>query len=170
MGLPAKLRDFNVFNDGNSYQGQCTEVKLPKLARKLEDYKAGGMRGAIKDDRGIEELVLEHTYGGIMRDILKQFGAVKHDAVQIRFAGAYQASDSDTPIATEVVVRGRHKEIDMGDQKPDDDTAFKVQTVASYYKLTMDGEVIIEIDLLNNVEKIGGVDTRDKIRKAIGLA
>lgn len=169
MGLPQKLRFFNVFNDGNSYQGEVTELELPKLTRKLEDYQSGGMAAPIADDRGMEALTLTHTYGGIMRGILNQWGEGKHDGVQIRFAGSYQAADSDTPVAVEVTVRGRHKEIDFGSQKAADDTSFKVETRLSYYKLTMNNEDVIEIDLLNMVEKVNGVDRMEKHRQAMGL-
>ena len=32
MALPPKLKNFVLFGDGFSYQGQIPEVKLPKLA------------------------------------------------------------------------------------------------------------------------------------------
>lgn len=169
MGLPQVLKNFNVFGDGNSYQGKVDEVELPKLSRKLEDYQAGGMSGPVSDDRGMEAMKLTCTYGGIMREVLNQWGATTHDGVQIRFAGAYQAADSDTPVAVEVVVRGRHKEIDMGTAKPADGSPFKVETSISYYKLTMDGDDVLEFDFINMIEKVNGVDKLSKIRTAIGL-
>ena len=89
--------------------------------------------------------------------------------MQLRYAGAYQADDSDTPDAVEVVVRGRHSEVDPGSSKPGDDTAFKVVTEISYYKLTVNGEDVIEIDIMNMVEKINGVDLLAKQRAAIGM-
>ena len=42
-------------------------------------------------------------------------------------------------------------------------------TTCSYYKLTVDGEEIIEIDLLNFVEKVNGVDMLEKHRTAMGI-
>lgn len=170
MGFPNKLKNFNVFNDGNSCMGEVNEVVLPKLTRKMEDYRGGGMGRPVKTDMGGEALQLEHTYGGIMRNILAQYGVGTHDGVQLRFAGAYKADDKTDPIAVEVVVRGRHSEIDPGKAKAGDDTEFKVTTEVSYYKLTMDGEDVIEIDVMNMIEKVNGVDLMQKERKAIGLA
>lgn len=169
MGLPSKLKNFAVFNDGNNYQGQVTEVTLPKLTRKLEDYRAGGMNGPIKLDYGQEGMSIECTYGGLMRTVLDQWGVPTHDGVQMRFAGAYQAEDNPNPDAVEVVMRGRHGEMDFGNAKPGDDSPFKVKTELSYYKLTINGEDIIEIDLVNMIEKINGVDNLAKVRTAIGL-
>lgn len=169
MGLPRKLKACNLFNDGASYMGQVAEVNLPKLTRKMEEWRGGGMHAPIKADMGQEAMSMDWTCGGIMRDVLGQFGTLKHDGVLLRFAGGYQSEDSDTPDAVEVVVRGRHSEIDPGSSKPGDDTSFKVTTEVSYYKLTINGEEVIEIDVMNMVEKVNGEDHLAKLRKAIGM-
>lgn len=169
MGLPKRLRNFNVFDSGASYMGQVAEVQLPKLARKMEGVRYGGMNGEVESDMGNELLTIEHTYGGIMRPILEQYGLLKVDGVQLRFAGAYRSDDSDKTDAVEVVVRGRHKEIDMGAAKMGGETAFKVVSTLTYYKLSINGEALIEIDVLAGVEKIKGVDLLADERKAIGI-
>lgn len=169
MGLPSKLKNFNVFNDGKSYMGQVPEITLPKLSRKMEEYRAAGMSGPVSVDFGNEAISLEWTAGGIIKDALSQYGASKHSAVQLRFAGAYQNDDDGEVLAVEVVVRGRHKEIDMGSAKIADDTAHKFTTACSYYKLTINNEVIMEFDFMAGVENIGGTDHNADIRKAIGL-
>jgi P2 family phage contractile tail tube protein len=169
MGLPSKLKNFNLFNDGNSYMGQVPEVTLPKLSRKMEEYRAAGMSGPVSVDYGSEAIALEWTAGGIIKDALKQYGAEKHGAVQLRFAGAYQNDDDGIVLAVEVVVRGRHKEIDMGNAKIADDTAHKFTTACSYYKLTINNEVIMEFDFMAGIENIGGIDRNATIRTAIGL-
>ncbi|MFL8905427.1 phage major tail tube protein, partial [Xanthomonas vasicola pv. vasculorum] len=70
--------------------------------------------------------------------------------------------------AVEVVVRGRHSEIDPGTGKSGDDTEFSVKTSASYYKLTINGATVIEIDLVNMTEIVNGVDSLAAQRRAIG--
>ncbi|HBU6186017.1 TPA: phage major tail tube protein, partial [Escherichia coli] len=39
----------------------------------------------------------------------------------------------------------------------------------TYYRLTIDGSDIIEIDTVNMVEKVNGVDRLEQHRRAIGL-
>lgn len=170
MALPHKLKYMNLFNDAASYMGEVAEVVLPKLTRKMEEWRAGGMGRPLMIDMGGEALTIEWTCGGLMLDVFKQYGIVKHDGVQIRFAGSYRAEDKDDPMAVEIVIRGRHSEIDPGTAKVGDDTAFKVTSQVSYYKLTINGEVLVEIDVIGMVEKIGGVDLLLKDRKAIGMA
>lgn len=170
MALPNSLKNFNLFNDGNSYMGVVDEVKLPKLSRKMEDFQGGGMVAPVEIDLGNEKLELEFTGGGFIEDVIKQYGATKASAVLLRFAGAYQRDDTGDVKAVEIVVRGRHKEIDPGDAKVADKGKFSVKSALSYYKLTVDGVTIIEIDVLNFIFNVNGVDMLAAQRKAIGLA
>ena len=169
MGMPSKFKNFNLFNDGISYLGQVPELTLPKLSRKMEDYVAGGMTGPIEVDYMNEKIELDWTAGGLLVDALQQYGAITHNAVQLRFAGAYQRDDSGEVDAVEIVVRGRHKEIEMGNAKMGDKSDHKYKTTCSYYKLTVNGEDIIELDFINGVEVVGGVDRTEEIRRAIGV-
>ncbi|KVS16182.1 phage major tail tube protein [Burkholderia vietnamiensis] len=169
MALPKKLKNFNLFQNGENFAGQIAEVALPKLSRKMEAWRGGGTNGPIDIDQGQEAITFEWTAGGFIKSVLAQYGTLKHDGVQLRFAGAYRAEDSTKHDAIEIVVRGRHKEVDFGNAKPGDDTAFKVSTTCSYYKLTVNGETLVEIDLINMVEVVNGDDLLADLRSAIGL-
>ncbi len=169
MGMPRKLKNFNLFQNGVSFVGMVPEVTLPKLSRKMEEYRAAGMSGPVSVDFGNEAVSIEWTAGGLMVEALKQYGARSHGAVQLRFAGAYQEDDEGTVTAVEVVVRGRYKEIDLGAAKVADDTTHKYTMPCSYYKLMVDGAAVIELDFMSGIETIGGTDTTAAIRKAIGL-
>lgn len=169
MALPRKLKNMNVFQDGVSWIGEATTVTLPKLTRKMEGYRAGGMNGEIMVDHGMDGgLEIEVTAGGWMRQAVQSFGAGTHDAVQLRFAGAYQRDDSGDVDAVEISIRGRWMEIDRGDAKPGEDTEVKHKLACSYYRETVNGAVDVEIDLINMVEIYGGVDRLAEQRAAIG--
>ncbi|KWC13806.1 phage major tail tube protein [Burkholderia ubonensis] len=169
MGMPRKLKGFNLFQNGENFVGQVNEITLPKLTRKMEDYQGGGMSGPIKVDFGNEGIQMEWTAGGFMKSVLQQYGITQHDGVLLRFAGGYQTEDSTSVDAVEIVIKGRHSEIDPGSAKSKEDTAFKVTTVASYYKLSINGEDIIEIDFVNMIDRRNGTDLLAALRTAIGL-
>ncbi|MBX9761574.1 MAG: phage major tail tube protein [Pseudomonadaceae bacterium] len=171
MAMPRKLKNMNLFNDGTSYLGVSKSVTLPALGRKMESYRGGGMNGPVKTDLGFSDdgLQLEWTLGGIDLTVLKQFGMVKADGVMLRFAGAYQQDDTGEVVAVEIVVRGRHETIEMGDASAGEDTEHSITTTCTYYKLTVNGEEVIEIDLLNFIEKVGGVDMLEAQRQALGI-
>ena len=78
MGMPSKLKNMNLYNDGQSYLGVVTAVTVPKLTRKMEAFRGGGMLGSAKADFGLDDdaMKMEWTIGGYVKQILKQYGAV----------------------------------------------------------------------------------------------
>ncbi|PRW94283.1 phage major tail tube protein [Pseudomonas fluorescens] len=171
MAMPRKLKNLNLFNDGNSYLGLVKSLTLPALGRKMEAYRGGGMNGPVKADLGMSDdgIQFEWKTGGLDLISLRQFGAVNASSVALRFSGPYQQDDTGETSNVEVVVRGRHETIEMGDAQPGEDTEHSMTTTCSYYKLTVDGEEIIEIDLLNFVENVNGVDMLEKHRTGMGI-
>ena len=168
MALPRKLKGLNLFNDSNSYQGVVTAVTLPKLSRKLDTYRGGGMNGAGFIDNGLDDdaLDMEWTIGGVDDLVLSQWGG---SAVPLRFTGSYQRDDTEEEIAVEIEVRGRHQAFDFGEAKQGEDTETKITTKNTYFKLTWNGKELIEIDTVNMVEKVNGVDRLEQRRKNLGL-
>ena len=172
MALPRKLKYLNMFNDGLSYMGVVESVTLPKLTRKLEKYRGGGMPGAVSVDLGLDDdaLSLEWTLGGLPDiELWAQYASPGADSVPLRFTGSYQRDDTGAISAVEVVMRGRHKEYDGGENKQGEIGTTKMATECAYYQLTIDGKEVIEIDVINMVLKVDGVDRMAEHRKAIGL-
>lgn len=170
MALPRVLKNFNVFNDGQTYIGVAEKIKLPDLKRKMEDLRAAGMNGPVKIDMGSEGLSTEHEYAGFVSQVFKQWGITRVDGVLLRFAGALQQDDTGAVTAVEVVMRGRHEEIAMPDGEAGKKGNFKCKTALSYYKYSENGQVLVEIDLANMVEIVNGVDMLAEQRRAIGMA
>ncbi|WP_448632808.1 MULTISPECIES: phage major tail tube protein [Pseudomonas fluorescens group] len=171
MAMPRKLKNLNLFNDANSYLGVVKTVTLPPLGRKMESYRGGGMNGPVKADLGFSDdgIQFEWKTGGLDLIALKQFGAVNASGVALRFTGSFQQDDTAEISAVEVVMRGRHETIEMGDGQAGEDTEHSITTTCTYYKLIVDNEEIIEIDLLNFIEIVNGVDMLAEQRKALGI-
>lgn len=170
MALPKKVKNFNAFIDGVGYIGRVPEMTLPKLMRKMEEYRGAGMNGPVETDQGMEKMEGDITLAEYSRELLNQFGVTTVDGIPLRFRGAAisDAGDSSTD-AIEIVMRGRFKEIDWGTSKPGDPTAMKLAYTLSYFKYTLNGEDLMEIDMLNLIETVGGVDRLAEQRDALGI-
>ena len=97
---------------------------------------------------------MEWSLGGFPDSVIWElYAATGVDAVPIRFAGSYQRDDTGETVAVEVVMRGRQKEIDTGEGKQGEDTESKISVVCTYFRLTMDGKELVEIDTINMIEK-----------------
>ena len=132
----------------------------------MEEFTAAGV-GPVKIDLGLKLLEAEHSYGGHMRDILNDFGG-SISSVLLRFCGAYQRDDTDEVDAVEIELRGRHEEIDAGTDEAGKLTELKVKTPCTYYCERVNGKNVVEIDLLNKIFIVNGVDRWEAVRQALG--
>lgn len=169
MALPRKLKDFNLFGDGNNWQGQIPTLTLPELSRAVEEYRGGGMDGTAEIDMGQEIIQMTWSAAGMITEIFTEYGSPIHDANLLRFAGSYESDETGQVIPVEVTVRGRHKAIAMGDASPGDSNSIEVTTTCTYYKLVVDGETLIEIDVPGYVFEVRGVDRLAARRQALNL-
>jgi len=167
--IPRVLKNFGLFVDGRGYLGKVVELTLPKLTRKTEEFRGGGMAAPIEIDMGMEKLECEFTLKEYSEEVFKLWGLADHAAVPLRFKGAMQADDAaGTVTVVEVSVRGRLREIDGGSWKAGEQTTLKAAVACSYYKYVSGGSTLIEVDAVNMVEIVDGTDRLAAVRSAIG--
>lgn len=169
MGLARTLKDQMLFNEGQNFLGQCQTVTLPTLTRKMEEKRLAGMNGPVSLDMGMEGLKMSFVCPGPMRHVLRQWGEPRVDGTYLRWVGNYQMDDTAAIDHVEVVVRGRHSELEMGDQESGEAGSFTVSSALAYYKLVWNGRVEIEIDFLRMIERVDGVDRLAERRALLGI-
>ena len=169
MGLPRKLKNFALFVDGENYMGEVPEVTLPTLTRQMDDYRGGGMNMPVALDFGMEGMEAEIKAAGWFAGLLATWGTPRADGAMLRFAGALQPDDTGAVTACEAVLRGRFSEFDPGSAKAGDPTEQTYKMAVSYYKLTLDGQVLFEIDAINMIEVVNGEDRMQQVRAALGI-
>lgn len=90
MALPKKLKNFNLFGNGDNWQGQIASLTLPELARQMEEYRGGGMNAPMDIDMGMQKLEFQWTPAGLIPELFDNFGTPQADGEMLRFAGSYQ--------------------------------------------------------------------------------
>lgn len=166
--IPEVLSNTNLFVDGVSFAGDVPSLTLPKLAVKTETYRGGGMAGEIEMDMGLEKLEAGWTTNGVRRESLKFFGLGDRTAANVVFRGAFKGLKGAVS-AVAVTMRGGIKELDQGDWKAGEKAEIKHSMSLVYYKLEVGGRVVHEIDMVNNVRVIDGVDQLAAERAALGM-
>jgi len=166
--IPEVLSNCAAFIDGVSFAGEVPTLTLPKLTKKTDDYQGGGMSAPIEMGMGLEKLEAAFTTNGVRRESLKYFGLADQTACNAVFRAAYRGLKGAVKAVT-VTLRGAVKEVDMGDWKPGDKAEIKHAMSVTYYKLEIDGRVMYEIDPLNMIQVIDGVDQLAAERTALGL-
>lgn len=166
--IPEVLTNTNMFIDGVSFSGDVPSLTLPKVTLKMDGYRGGGMAGEIEIPTGVEKLESSFVTNGVRRESLKWFGLSDRTACNAVFRGSFKGLKGKvTPVI--VTMRGGLKEVDMGDWKPGDKAEIKHAMALTYYKLEIDGRLMYEIDMVNMVLVIDGVDQLAAERSALGL-
>lgn len=167
--LPKHIKNWNAFVEGVGLAGLAEEVVTPVLERVTEAYRGAGMLGEVELDLGIEAMKLEFTLAEFNTGVLKQYGVPDTSGIGVRLLAAAKADGADSNVdAIEMSVRGRFTKMDPGTLKSGDMAKMKCEMPLTYFKYTVNGDVIIEIDLINGIEKVGGVDRQAAIRQALG--
>lgn len=166
--IPQILSNTNLFVDGVSFTGDVPSLTLPKLTVKTDAYRAGGMAGEVDMDVGLEKMEAAFVTNGVRRESLKFFGMADQTAFNGVFRGAFKGlKGAITPVIA--TVRGMLREVDPGDWKAGEKAEIKHAVSVTYYKLEIDGRTIFEIDMVNAVRVIDGVDVLAAERAALGL-
>ena len=168
--IPNVLKNFNLFIDGRGYAGVVEELTLPKINLKLEEHRVGGMDSPIQLTQGIDKLEADFTLAEYDPLVVQQFGLVTAGEAQIplKFKGGLDnEGGAVTPV--EVTLTGSWNDLDFGNWKAGEKAPLKIMVAVRYYKLIIGGQDLIEIDVLNMVRTINGVDQLADMRAAIGL-
>ena len=68
-----------------------------------------------------------------------------------------------------IYLRGTCNNHGLGTMKPKDDTEVETKIDLTYVKEVVNGQEIVELDIANNIFRIGGEDMLAKYRQNLGL-
>ncbi|WP_142847076.1 phage major tail tube protein [Telmatospirillum sp. J64-1] len=168
--LPKKLYNFNVIFEGHPLAGLVEEITLPVLERQMEEYRGAAMLGPVSLDLGMAALRLDFTLAEHNAHILEAWGVTEASGTGLRFLGAAMADDSSASDAIEVSVRGRIQKFEPGTAKAGELTKPKVEMPLTYYRYSVNGNPLIEIDLVGGTEIVNGVNRSSQVLRALGLS
>ncbi|WP_407156301.1 phage major tail tube protein [Bradyrhizobium sp. STM 3557] len=166
--IPRVLRNFNSFVNGVGYAGRISEVELPELNIKTEEYRAGGMDAPAELDLGMEVMTAKFTFGEYNTQILGLFGNMDGNASRVQLRGALQR-DGETAVAMIVDLHGGFKSNTLNTWKAGDLTQNEATMTLRYLKIQIGDTVAVEIDVDNMIRLVNGVDQLASIRTAMGM-
>lgn len=157
-----------MYRSGNKLIGFTGEVELPAVTM-ITDTLEGAGTGGNMDVPVIgltDNMEVQVPYMAITKDMMSM--ANPNQAADLTLRGAIQGTDPATgkiayaPIA--ISMRGIVKEINPGTVKAGAKMESNIALTLSYYKITIDGETILEIDKLNGIFVVNGEDVLKDVR------
>jgi P2 family phage contractile tail tube protein len=159
------MRNVAAFVDGRNYAGQCSQVTLPELNIQTEEFRPGGSDAPMEMDMGMEALRASMQFVSVPAEVMKLLGK---DDVNLTVRGAMKSYDGTTKGAT-AQLRGKFIGQNPGEWQAGSASNFTATFAAHYYKLSIGGEQIHEIDLERMVRIINGVDQLAETRNHLGM-
>ena len=169
LGIPGVINNFNLYNNGTALVGLTGEISLPDFEGMTETLSGPGILGEIEE-------VIIGQFGSMELEI--PFRILDEDAFKLMSPATslnltLRASEQFTVKSTggidykgmRVVVRGRMKKLTSGTVKQGGAMDAAVTVEITYIMIELDGKQRIELDKINNVYKVKGVDLLAKIRK-----
>ena len=167
--MPRILKNFNLFVDGVGYAGLVETLSVPVLTIKSEEFRAGGMDIPMEIDMGQEKLEANFALAEYSPATSGLFGTQQvAEGTQLTARGAMQR-DGEAAIPILINMTGRIYTLDPGEWKAGDRSMLTHRVALAFYRETIDGTVVHEIDVVNMKRIINGVDQMATIRTAIGV-
>lgn len=158
----------NLFVDGYGYAGNCEELTPPKLTFKTEEFRNGGMDAPVEIEMGMDKLEASFSLTKYDPNVLALWGLAPGNTKPLTFRGSVISEDG-TEKAVVIQLQGMIKEVDTGSWKPGDKMTLKGTVACRYYKQTIAGIIIHEIDVPNMIRRINGVDQLAITRANLGM-
>lgn len=168
--VPEKINDANIYLAGNKMIGVTAELELPEVKQKSGTVDGMGISGEIDSPtigqfESMEQTINFNTLYSSARDMLSPL-----KTVELTIRAAQQVYDKEggyTFKSLRVVERGRVKNFKPGKVKKAETMDASVTIELTYLLIEVDGVVMIEIDKLNGVYIVDGVDMLAEVRGMI---
>lgn len=161
-------KNLNLFVDGKGMAGELEEFTAPGLALLTEEWRGGGMDAAIDLNMGLEKLAASFSLISYSAHALALFGVAEGQTVPFIVRELLE-SHSGTKTGVVHTMRGKVLKIDPGTSKPGTMAPLKFELSLVYYKMEHGGKTIQEIDVVNMVHIVNGVDVKAQDRAILGM-
>lgn len=170
MKVENGVTNFAVYEDATEYYGMA-EVTLPEISSLTEEIKGAGISGVLPGAfvGHFEALTLSLNFRSVTGDALKLLEPRNH---QIDLRASQQVWNSAAGRYTQTKVKHlllvTPTKFSPGKLAPASPAEASGEYAASYFATFINGVKKMEIDILNFIFFVNGVDYLEEVRKALG--
>ncbi len=167
--LPDKINNFNVYDGKTKLIGVSSEITLPSFEPLTDTLNVAGMAGEIESEviGSFGSLKIEIPFENLSSDFF-EFAASTNPVV---IRGAMEVFNTQTQakksIPVVITIKGRTLTVNPGTFKKGGKGQPSISKEVTYIKITVDGKTQVELDKLNSIFIMGGVDLLKKVRSQI---
>lgn len=159
--IPEKINDYNAYLDGTRMIGVAASVTLPEVNMKTSTISGVGVNGEIDSPTigQFESMEQEIQFNTLYSSAASMLSPLS--TVNLTFRAAQQVYDKAGGYSFKglrVVEMGRVKSFVPGKIEKGEAMEATVKLELTYILIEVDGEQLLEVDKLNGVYKVKGVD------------
>lgn len=167
-GIPEVIHSYNVYKSGNQLIGLTGEVTLPDFDAMTETVSGAGILGEYEE-------VIIGMFGSMEQEI--PFRVLDEDifslmnpmeVLDLTLRASQQFTEKSTGAidfkGMRIVIRGKQKKFKPGKVQNATQMDASVTVEVVYILIEIDGVAKIELDKLNSVYKVNGIDLLAKVR------
>lgn len=166
-----KINAYNVYRDSKKLVGLSDEVTLPDFEGLTETISGPGILGEIDEPLlghfGASEIEVPfRTLNEEMFDLLAQGQAVNL-TLRMSIQAIVESTMATDFMPSRVVIKGKSKGFTGGSAKQGQGTGSSVKVEIIYILIEVNNKKKFELDKLNFVYKVNGVDLLAEVRKQV---
>jgi P2 family phage contractile tail tube protein len=169
--VPEKLINFKMYEDGTSLVAMA-DVELPEFELMSETLTGSGLAGELDSPTlgHTKAMTMKINFRALYKNVFSLMGMTPR---LFDLRGSIQAVDAAlgnyTSYSTRMVVRGVLKKKSPGKFEPGKPMGNAAEISASYVKLFVAETEILEVDVLNFIHRVDGVDALASVRAHLGM-
>jgi len=166
--IPSLLNHYNVYNSAEKLVGVSGEVELPEFSSITDTLEGTGVLGEIEDPATgqFESMTVKIPFAILLTSVYDICNV--NESALLTLRGSEQVIDPSTGKTVyqpcKVVLRGKAKTITNGSMQKGKKMEPEVELEILYIKIEVNNEELVELDKLNFVYKVRGVDLMADIR------
>lgn len=165
------VRNANVILNGKSLLGRIEEFSGPMIKPKMSTFKPLGLVAETELMSGFEKMESKLKFTSIYADLMVVAADFTEEvSLQIRSSvEVYTGSRRTEEQPYVCFIRGSFKALPSGNFKQNDNVELEADMNVTYCKIEVNGQEIVELDIMNNIYKVNGQDKLAKYRANLGL-
>jgi uncharacterized protein len=162
----SSITNCNVYMDGKSMLGRAEEIELPELKFVMKEHKALGMFGAAEFPSGLEKMTAKIKWNSFYDDTMRGMSN-PFKAVQLQARGSVevytgQGRTSEVPMVAHLT--GTFKSYSGGKFTKNNAVDLPSEMAITYFSQHLDGVLMVEVDVMNNIFRNDAEDMLSKWR------
>jgi P2 family phage contractile tail tube protein len=162
--------NFAVYEAAKEYYGMA-EVTLPEISNMTEEIKGAGIAGTFESVvlGHLEAMSLTLNFRTLVKDAITLLEPRDH-TIDLRAAQQSKDTVSGKTVVTPVkhVMVVKPKKLSPGKVAPASAADASGEYAVTYWATYIDGDKVLEIDILNFIYKVNGTDYLAEVRTALG--